>query len=170
MFQRAKYDIERIRYQFDLCSPDLIIVSHASNVIGLVAPIEEIFSLGKKYGAITLADMSQSAGLIDTNVGLDIYDFAVFAGHKTLFGPTGISGFVMKPDIEIPSILFGGTGFDSANQNMPKSLPEKFEIGTLNIVGIAGLNAALKWIEEQTIEKLYIEEKVNRKRLIFRKV
>ena len=164
--KELKYDIERIRYQFDSCSPDLIIVSHASNVIGLVAPIEEIFSLGKKYGAITLADMSQSAGLIDTNVGLDIYDFAVFAGHKTLFGPTGISGFVMKPDIEIQSILFGGTGFDSANQNMPKSLPEKFEIGTLNIVGIAGLNAALKWIEEQTIEKLYMEEKVNRKRLI----
>ncbi len=164
--QNLEYDLERIKYQFDSCSPDFVIVSHVSNVIGLIAPIEEIFSLAKKYEAVTLADMAQSAGLVDTNVGLDLFDFAVFAGHKTLFGPTGISGFVMKPDISIPSVFFGGTGYNSANQDMPESLPEKFEFGTLNILGIAGLNAALKWIEEQTIANLYLEEEINRKRLI----
>ena len=158
-----EYDFSRIRYQFDAARPDLVIVSHASNVIGLVAPVESIFALAKEYGAITLVDMAQTAGLIDLNVGLETIDFAVFAGHKTLLGPTGISGFLMKPDFDLPPVLFGGTGYDSANQDMPDSLPEKYEIGTLNIVGIAGLNAALKWIKAQTIAKLFaVEEKKRR--------
>lgn len=123
-----KYDLEKIRYQFDAVKPDLVIVSHASNTIGLVAPIEDIFSLAKKYDAYTLVDMAQSAGLIDCNIGLNCIDFAVFAGHKTLYGPTGISGFVMEPSIKLPAVLFGGTGYESANQDMPESMPEKYEI------------------------------------------
>ena len=81
-------------------------------------------------------------------------------------GPTGISGFVMKPDIDLQPILFGGTGFDSANQDMPTPLPERFEMGTANISGIAGLNAALKWLEEQTLEKLKKIEDNNRNKLL----
>lgn len=161
-----EYDLERIRYQFEAIKPDAVIVSHASNVIGLIAPIEEIFALAKKYGSITVADMAQTAGLIDTNVGLEAFDFAVFAGHKTLYGPTGISGFVMNPDFDLPPILFGGTGFDSANQDMPEQLPEKFEMGTLNISGIAGLNAAVKWIQSVGIDKLRKKENVNHARIV----
>lgn len=161
-----EYDLVRIRYQFDAVRPDLVIVSHASNVIGLVAPVAEVFALSKEYGAVTLADMAQTAGLVDLNVGLDTFDFAVFAGHKTLFGPTGISGFVMKPSFDLPPVLFGGTGYDSANQDMPSSLPEKYEMGTLNIAGIAGLNAALKWNREQTVAKLFEAEESNRQQLL----
>ena len=161
-----KYDLEKIRYQFDAVKPDLVIVSHASNTIGLVAPIEDIFSLAKKYDAYTLGDMAQSAGLIDCNIGLNCIDFAVFAGHKTLYGPTGISGFVMEPSIKLPAVLFGGTGYESANQDMPESMPEKYEMGTLNVVGIAGLNASLKWIQEKTIETLALKEKENRGKLL----
>jgi len=161
-----KYDLEKIRYQFDAVKPDLVIVSHASNTIGLVAPIEDIFSLAKKYDAYTLVDMAQSAGLIDCNIGLNCIDFAVFAGHKTLYGPTGISGFVMEPSIKLPAVLFGGTGYESANQDMPESMPEKYEMGTLNVVGIAGLNASLKWIQEKTIETLALKEKENRGKLL----
>lgn len=161
-----KYDIEKIRYQFDDKKPDFVIMSHASNVIGLIAPIEEIFSLAKRYEAYTLVDMAQTAGLIDCNVGSDSIDFAVFAGHKTLLGPTGISGFVMKQEIDLPSVIFGGTGYESANQNMPESLPEKFEMGTLNIVGVAGLYASLGWISEMTVERLYKEELLKREKLI----
>lgn len=160
------FDMARIKYQFDDVTPDFVIVSHASNVIGLVAPVEDIFILAKKYGAITLADMSQTAGLVDCNVGLDAFDFAVFAGHKTLLGPTGISGFVMKPDFDLQPVLFGGTGYDSANQNMPDSLPERYEIGTLNIQGVAGLNAAARWIKTQTVARLYEDEQEKRERLI----
>ena len=161
-----EYDLQKIRYQFDALKPDFVIVSHASNTIGLIAPVEEIFSLAKKYGAVTLVDMAQTAGLVDCNVGLSTFDFAVFAGHKTLYGPTGISGFVMNPLIEFPAVIFGGTGYESANQDMPGSLPEKYEMGTLNISGIAGLNAALTWIRETTVSKIYEKEKENRIRLL----
>ena len=160
------YDLKRIEYQFDSLKPDFVIVSHASNVIGLLAPVERIFALAKKHDAITLVDMAQTAGLVDIDVGLELFDFAVFAGHKTLMGPTGISGFVMNPSITLEPVLFGGTGYDSANQDMPATIPERYEMGTLNIVGISGLNAALQWIEEKTISYLRNKECENRERLL----
>lgn len=160
------YDMSRIRYQFDAVRPDFVIISHASNVTGLVAPVEELFALAKEYGAITLVDMAQTAGLVDLNVGLETIDFAVFAGHKTLLGPTGVSGFVMSPSFALPPVLFGGTGYDSANQDMPSSIPERYEMGTLNIASIAGLNASLKWIKAQTIDHIFKEEELRRKRLL----
>ena len=161
-----RYDLEKIRYQFDDCKPDVVVVSHASNVIGLIAPAAEIFELAKKYGSYTVLDMSQTAGLMDCDVGRTTFDFAVFAGHKTLYGPTGISGFVMKPEIQLPAVLFGGTGYDSANQNMPDSLPERYEMGTSNIAGIAGLNAALQWSQEIGLQKIFEHEQQNRKKLL----
>ncbi|MCM1232562.1 MAG: aminotransferase class V-fold PLP-dependent enzyme [Ruminococcus flavefaciens] len=161
-----QYDLSRIRYQFELEHPDLITLSHASNVFGLIAPITEICSLAKNYGATTVVDMAQTAGLVDCNLGLDIFDFAVFAGHKTLYGPTGISGFVMAPTIDLPPVLFGGTGFESANQDMPLKLPERYEMGTMNISGIAGLNAALKWGLDQGIELIWEKEQEHRNKLI----
>ena len=164
--QKLNYDIQRIRFQFETTPPDFVIVSHASNVIGLVAPVEEIFSLAKEFHAITLLDMAQTAGLVDLDIGKEIFDFAVFAGHKTLLGPTGISGFVMKPGIELEPVFFGGTGFDSANQDMPTSLPERFEFGTMNSVGIAGLNASVKWILQQGVAALAAAEAENRHKLL----
>ena len=161
-----RYDLEKIRYQFDDCKPDVVVVSHASNVIGLIAPAAEIFELAKKYGSYTVLDMSQTAGLVDCDVGRTTFDFAVFAGHKTLYGPTGISGFVMKPEIQLPAVLFGGTGYDSANQDMPDSLPERYEMGTSNIAGIAGLNAALQWSQEIGLQIIFEHEQQNRKKLL----
>ena len=160
------YDMPAIEAQFEKCSPDILVMSHASNVCGLVAPVEELSIIGKRYGAIVVVDMAQTAGLISCNIGLETIDFAVFAGHKTLYGPTGISGFVMKPDVQLRPVLFGGTGFESANQDMPTSIPERFEMGTLNSVGVAGLNAALRWIDEIGIEKIRETEKEKRKGLI----
>ncbi len=160
------YDLERIRYQFENVKPDLVVVSHASNVFGLIAPVEDIFSLSKQFDAYTVADMAQTAGLVDCNVGASVFDFAIFAGHKTLYGPTGISGFVMKPEIKLPSVIYGGTGYESANQDMPNSLPERFEMGTVNISGIAGLYAALKWISEISLPSLREKETQNRQRLL----
>lgn len=163
---KLEYDFERIRYQFDKEKPDLIVMSHASNVIGLIAPVKEICCLAKNYGAVTVVDMAQTAGLIDLDLGLEVFDFAVFAGHKTLLGPTGLSGFLMKPDFQLPPVLFGGTGYDSANQNMPDSLPERYEMGTMNISGMAGLNASLRWIKETTIEAIRAKEDENRQKLL----
>lgn len=121
------FDIQRIKFQFDDVKPDFVIISHASNVLGVIVPYEQVFTLAKKYNAITLLDMAQTAGLVDVDAGQEIVDFAVFAGHKTMYGPTGISGFAMKPSCQLEPILFGGTGFESANQDMPTVLPERFE-------------------------------------------
>lgn len=161
-----QYDFERIRCHFEEVKPDLVVVSHASNVMGLVSPVEEIFLLAKKYGAYTVVDMAQTCGLVDLNAGLETIDFAVFDGHKTMYGPTGIAGFVMKPDFRLPAVFFGGTGYESANQDMPDSLPQRFEFGTMNIAGIAGLYAALGWIQEQTVQAIWDKEQDHRKRLL----
>lgn len=160
------YQIEKIKHQFEVNKPDLVILSHASNVIGLICPVLEIATLAKAYGSLTVIDMAQTAGLVDLDVGSQSIDFVVFAGHKTLYGPTGVSGFVMNPSIDLEPILFGGTGFDSANQNMPTQIPERYEIGTNNISGLAGLHAALTWVEETGVASLYMKEKRNRQELI----
>ena len=164
--QHLKYDLEGIRMQFREHKPDILIMSHASNVCGLIAPVEKLAMLAKQHGAIVIIDMAQTAGLVPCNTGLETIDFVVFAGHKTLYGPTGISGFAMNQTTKLFPVLFGGTGFDSANQDMPDSSPERYEMGTMNSVGIAGLNAALRWIEETGIEAIRDAEKKNREKLI----
>ncbi|MBQ9224760.1 MAG: aminotransferase class V-fold PLP-dependent enzyme [Fibrobacter sp.] len=160
------YDFEKIQTQFTKETPDLVVVSHASNVIGLISPVEKLCAMAKKYKAVTVIDMAQTAGLVDINVGLETIDFAVFAGHKTLYGPTGISGFAMKPDFDLKPVLFGGTGFESANQDMPKDIPQRYEMGTLNIAGIAGLYASLGWILENGVGTLWEKEQEHRKELL----
>lgn len=163
---RLQYDLDSIDEQFKESHPDVLIMSHASNVCGLIAPVEKISVLAKQYNSIVIIDMAQTAGLVPCNVGLETIDFAVFAGHKTLYAPTGISGFVMNPEIVLHPLLFGGTGFESANQDLPTALPERYEIGTMNTVGIAGLNAALSWIEDVGIEKIKEKEQYNREQLL----
>lgn len=160
------YDFTEIENLFKKDKPDLLVVSHASNSIGLVQPVEKLCLLAKKFDCVTVLDMAQTAGLVDLNVGLETIDFAVFAGHKTLYGPTGISGFAMKADFDLAPVLFGGTGYESANQDMPKEIPQRYEMGTLNISGIAGLYAATDWILETGIDEIWNREQEHRKRLL----
>lgn len=107
------YDMKAIEKQFESANPYSVIISHASNVIGTIAPIENIFLLAKKYNAITIADMCQTAGLIDTDISSNIYDCIVFAGHKTLYGPLGISGFIGRNVSMLSPLIYGGTGIES---------------------------------------------------------
>jgi len=156
----------KISYQFQEKNPNVVVLSHASNVCGIVAPIKQIFDKAKKYNSVTVLDMAQTAGLIDMNLNEVQVDYAVFAGHKTLYGPFGISGFVMDKKMSLRPLLYGGTGVDSANLELPNSIPERYEVGSMNILGIAGLNAALRWIEEVGIKKIYEREQQNRKKLL----
>ena len=146
------YDIDGIKNQFNTSKPDVVVISHASNVCGMVAPIAEICALSKSYGAINVIDMCQTMGLTDTNLNNENIDYAVFAAHKTLYGSLGLGGFICKSDAILEPLLYGGTGIDSANQSMPKYLPSRFEVGSQNIVAIAGLNAALKWLMAKSIK------------------
>lgn len=160
------YDLDGIKAQFSKKAPSLVIVSHASNVCGIVAPVEEIFTEAKRFSAVTLVDMCQTAGLIDINLSSDIFDYAVFEGHKTLYGPMGIGGLIVKRTLNLPPLIYGGTGFESANQDMPNSIPEKYEAGSHNISAIAGLNAAVKWILKTEVSTIASNEKILCDRLI----
>ena len=160
------YDIEKITYQFAEAKPNIVIISHASNVCGLIAPIKEICTVSHQYGAINVIDMCQTAGLIDTDLSSNIYDFVVFAGHKTLYATFGIAGFICNGDIKPKPLIYGGTGFDSANPNVPDTIPERYEVGSQNIMAIAGLYAALNWIKKISIERIYEKEKENHSKLI----
>ena len=160
------YDVNGMREQFAEHKPHLVVISHASNVCGLVAPIQEIFKMSKKYGAINVVDMAQTMGLIDTDLSGEVTDYAVFAGHKTLYGPLGVGGFICTADAKPEPLLYGGTGTGSASLDLPETLPERYEVGSPNIVAIAGLNAALKWIKKTGISNIRNQEKNNRKRLL----
>lgn len=160
------YDMARIRNQFAEKKPNWMVVSHASNVCGLVSPIKELCHLSKEFGSINIVDMCQTAGLVDTDLSGEDIDFAVFAGHKTLYSPLGVAGVVSSFSIKPKPLLFGGTGFESANQALPESVPERYEVASPDIAAIAGLNASLKWIKETGIQNIYEKEQENYKRLV----
>ncbi|MDD2246585.1 MAG: aminotransferase class V-fold PLP-dependent enzyme [Proteiniphilum sp.] len=160
------YDLDEIKGQFSEDKPSLVVISHASNVCGLLAPISEICGMAKRYEAITVIDMCQTAGLVDTDLSCNIIDFAVFAGHKTMYGPLGVAGFVTNDRITPAPLLYGGTGVDSANQSLPQTIPERYEVASPNIMAIAGLNAAMKWLNETGIENVFRCEKENHEILL----
>lgn len=134
--------------------PKCVCCTHISNVTGYILPICEIFEKAKEVGAITVLDAAQSLGLI--KVDIKYIDFIAFAGHKNLYGPFGIGGFIDKKSVLLKEYLVGGTGSDSTNLNMPEKSPNRYESSSSNIVAIAGLNAALKKID---IENSYVKEK-----------
>jgi selenocysteine lyase/cysteine desulfurase len=128
--------------------------------------IAEISALSKQYRAINVIDMCQTMGLIDTDLSSTNIDYAVFAGHKTLYAPFGIAGFICTEDITLGPLMFGGTGIDSASRILPDTVPERYEVGSPNIMAIAGLNAALKWSRIIGIENIFKIEQSNHIRLL----
>ncbi len=161
-----EYRTDEIARQFQARAPDVVVVTHASNVCGLIAPLERIFREAKKYGAVTVADLSQTAGLLDIDLVESFADYAVFAGHKTLYGPFGASGFLAPPETDLEPLVYGGTGVESANPFMPGTIPEKYEAGSRNIQALAGLNAALKWISATGVQTIREREARNKTRLL----
>lgn len=161
-----QYDLPGIRNSFFQKSPRLVIMSHASNVCGVVAPAAEIFVMAKEAGAITVLDMAQTAGLIDFDLVEAQVDCAVFAGHKTLLGPFGVAGFMLRQGVRFKPLLYGGTGVDSANLEMPAEGPLRYEAGSRNMYALAGLQASLTWILECGVEAVYKKEEQNKRRLL----
>lgn len=149
--ETLEIDLDRVRYQFSREQPKCVCVTHVSNVTGYILPIVDLLNEAKKYDAITILDASQSLGLLEVNVKKIKADFIAFAGHKTLYGPLGVAGFIINSGVVLDEFIVGGTGSDSLNLNMPQSIPNKYEAASSNIVAIAGLNAALKWINTNDI-------------------
>ena len=160
-----EYDLNAIKTQLIIDKPKLVVMNHASNSFGFIFPIEEVSKLARDVFAKTVIDMSQTAGLIDTTI-VNHFDYVIFAGHKTLYAPTGIAGFILKKTDKITPFIYGGTGIDSANIDMPANIPERLEAGSLNIMAIAGLNASLKWINDIGINAIFDKEKENFDKLL----
>lgn len=150
-------DMDKVKYQFSMNKPDFVICTHVSNVTGYILPISDIFSEAKEYGAITIMDSAQSLGLIPVDVKQMKVDIVSFAGHKCLYGPMGVGGFINVSNINLNVFIAGGTGSDSLNLDMPDGKESKYEASSTNIVAIVGLNAALK---ELNVEKNYAKEKL----------
>lgn len=165
-FSTLSYDLEKITHQFEQIPPDVLVVSHASNVCGVVAPIETLCTLAKTHHAITIIDLCQTAGLIDLSFNSNSYDFGIFAGHKTLYAPYGISGFLTSCNAPVKPLLYGGTGADSASETVPTTTPERFEVGSQNSYALAGLNASLRWNLEVGTVKIREKEQLDREKLL----
>ena len=140
-------DLEKMKYEFVKDRPDAIFCTHVSNVTGYILPVKEIFEESKKYDCINILDSAQSLGLVEIQANLMKIDIIAFAGHKTLYGPLGIGGFINISGIPLDVFISGGTGSDSLNLEMPDGKESKYESASCNIVAVAGLNAALKVID-----------------------
>ena len=137
-----------------------IIMTHASNVCGTVQPLAEVGSFCKEHGLRFIVDSAQSAGILPLNMQELHIDALAFTGHKGLLAPQGIGGLLLREHIidEILPLIVGGTGSLSHTERTPRFLPDKFEAGTLNLPGIAGLQAALIWLKQQSIDKIRTHE------------
>lgn len=125
------------------------VINHGSNVCGMVQPLKEIGALCKSRGISLIADCAQTAGIIDINMDEMNIDLLAFAGHKGLYGPTGTGGLIISDAFDcdkLEPLRYGGTGSFSDKVTQPEFLPDKYESGTLNVAGIAGLSAGLEYI------------------------
>ena len=164
--ETLEYDFDNIKNQFEKSKPNVVVMTHASNSFGNINPIERIFQLAKSYDALTVCDMAQTMGLLDFNIVSSKADYVVFAGHKTLYGPLGIGGYITNKGLSLSPLIYGGTGLESQNLNMPEVMPTKYEAGSHNIQAVSGLYASLLWIKKIGISNIRKKEKETTEKLL----
>jgi cysteine desulfurase / selenocysteine lyase len=154
----GRIDVQSVR---NAIRPDtrLLVTTHASNVVGTLLPVAELASLARERAILFLVDASQTAGAIPIDVEHLGVDLLAFTGHKALLGPTGTGGLYIREGIELAPLMRGGTGSDSAHEIQPEFLPDAYESGTLNVAGIAGLGAAVRFLLEVGIEAVQSHER-----------
>lgn len=136
--------------------PKAAVFTHVSNVFGYILPAAEMAMLCRKYGVPFVMDAAQSAGVLEVDLEKLGADFIAMPGHKGLLGPQG-TGLLLCRDGAEP-LLYGGTGSESIRQQMPDFLPDRLEAGTLNVPGIAGLEAGLRYLERVGTDRIFARE------------
>jgi cysteine desulfurase family protein len=139
-------------------STTLVIVNHSSNLLGAIAPVAEIGSICRKHGVKLLVDGAQSAGILPIDVEAMCIDMLAFPGHKGLLGPQGTGGLYIHPDIDLTPLLHGGTGSQSEAPEQPNVRPDRYEAGTPNTPGFAGLAAGVRYILNESVETIHTKE------------
>jgi cysteine desulfurase family protein len=137
----------------------LIALVHASNVNGAINPVAEIGRIAQQRGAMLLVDAAQTAGAVPIDVAAMHIDLLAFPGHKGLLGPAGTGGLYVRDPIRLETLVEGGTGSDSASELQPSYMPDRYESGTLNTSGIAGLNAAVGYVLDRGVAAIESAER-----------
>lgn len=148
----------------------MIICTYASNVFGTVLPIKKLSALCKKRGLIFAVDCAQSAGMFKINMQEDGIDILCAPGHKGLFGPMGTGVLLFSKNVEVRSLLQGGTGSFSLQRAQPEIYPDSLESGTLNLPGIVGLSAGLDFIRSVGGEEAVHQKEMHLMKLLKQEV
>lgn len=137
---------------------ELVVVCHGSNVLGSLQPLTELGEIAHAAGALFAVDAAQTAGAIPLQLdGLPV-DLLAFTGHKSLLGPQGTGGLYIRPRLEIAPLICGGTGSLSEHEYQPPFAPDRYESGTPNVPGLAGLAAAVNFLLERGVENVRAHE------------
>lgn len=147
--------------QAHIPSSKAVICTHVSNVSGDVLPVAALAFLCREKGVPFILDSAQSAGVLPIDMRETAIDALCFTGHKSLLGPTGTGGMILTSELarRLPPFIMGGTGSRSDHELHPQMMPDKFEAGTPNVVGLTGLHAALQYIRSYGRERIFAKEK-----------
>lgn len=136
----------------------LIAMTHGSNVLGTVQPIEAVGKIAREREVLFLVDAAQTAGVIPIDIQSACVDLLAFPGHKSLLGPTGTGALYVGPGAVVGAWREGGTGGDSSSETQPREYPYFLEGGTPNVLGVAGLAAGIKFVTERGLSKIHQHE------------
>ncbi len=140
------------------CNTTLAVVNHSSNLLGTIMPIADIAEITHKHGIKLLVDAAQSAGIIPIDVRSMGIHMLAFPGHKGLLGPQGTGGLYIDPELDLEPLLHGGTGSQSEAREQPSVRPDRYEAGTQNTPGLAGLKAGVQYVLNETVQKIHTKE------------
>lgn len=146
----------------DLIRPNTraVMMLHASNLCGTMLPIQQVGEICARHGLIFVVDTAQTAGVFPIDMEKMHIDALCFTGHKGLRGPQGVGGMLLRDELcsQMTPLISGGTGSRSDSEEVPDFMPDRFESGTMNLPGIAGLHRALTYLEEYGIENIARQE------------
>ncbi len=147
----------------------MIALNHASNVVGTLLPAAEVGHIAREHDLLLLVDAAQTAGAYPIDLCADSIDLLAFTGHKALFGPMGTGGLVIGERVDaarLKPLKYGGTGSRSEREEQPEFLPDLCESGTPNAVGLAGLEAGIRWVLARGVDAIRAHEVTLTRRLI----